>query len=98
MLILGKEHRFYVRIHGTEVETDLMFVMEMILKLLLVFGVIVTQSTLIWFGLIMFVNVLLQTVATRAGERALMTAKDQTVQVARQFRARYFQGDHSFLW
>lgn len=80
------------------IEADLVFISEVILELLLVFCIVVTQSTLIWFGLIVFVDVLLQTVATRTCERALMTAEDQTVQVTRQFRARHFQRDHSLFW
>lgn len=74
-----------------------MFVSEVILELLLVFCVIVTQSTLIRFGLVVFVDVLLQTVTTRTCECALVTAEDQTVQVTRQFRARHFQWDHSLF-
>lgn len=49
---------------GQGMEADLVFVSEVILELLLVFCVVVTQSTLVWFGLIVFVNVLLQTVGT----------------------------------
>lgn len=78
-------------------KTDLMLVPQVVLQLLPVLGVVVAELALVRLQLIVFVDVLLQTLVTRACERALVAAEHQTLQVTRQFRARDLQGHHSLL-